>query len=134
MTIFLSEPDEYGGGELVVDTDGIPKTAKLPAGHAVIYSTYSLHRVNPVTSGVRYAAIGWMESHIRLPMHRDLLTDLLLCMDLVTSSPPRGLGLSGDALIYQRVQKVRSNLIRLWAESGRRIKRDLALTRVGLPC
>lgn len=61
-TIFLSEPDEYEGGELVIATEFGEKIVKLSAGSAVVYSSGSLHKVTPVTAGERYAAITWIQS------------------------------------------------------------------------
>lgn len=61
-TVFLSEPDDYEGGELVITTEFGEQSVKLPAGSAVIYPSASLHRVTPVTAGTRYAAITWIQS------------------------------------------------------------------------
>src|SRR5258708_28240335 len=75
-TLFLSEPDQYKGGELLVeDTYGV-HSVKLPAGHMVLYPSTSLHRVNPVTSGARVASFFWIQSMIRSDADRTLLYDL----------------------------------------------------------
>ncbi len=64
MTVFLSEPEEYQGGELIIATEFGEQQIKLPAGYAVLYPSSSLHRVTPVTKGERIAAITWMQSMI----------------------------------------------------------------------
>ena len=64
MTVFLSEPDEYEGGELVIATEFGEQRVKLAAGQAVVYSSSSLHKVTPVTQGQRVAAITWMQSMV----------------------------------------------------------------------
>ena len=64
-TLFLSEPGEYDGGELLVeDTYGV-HSVKLPAGHLVLYPATSLHRVSPVTRGARIASFFWIQSMVR---------------------------------------------------------------------
>jgi len=76
MTVFLSEPDEYEGGELVVATDFGEQRVKLKAGDAVVYPSSSLHQVTPVQSGERMAAICWMQSMIADSNVRKTLFDL----------------------------------------------------------
>ena len=75
-TLFLTEPDEYDGGELVVeDTYGV-HSVKLPAGHLVLYPSTSLHHVRPVTRGARVASFFWIQSMVRDDGQRTLLFDL----------------------------------------------------------
>ena len=75
-TLFLSAPDQYDGGELLVeDTYGVHQV-KLPAGHMVLYPASSLHRVTPVTRGARVASFFWIQSMIRCDGDRTLLYDL----------------------------------------------------------
>jgi PKHD-type hydroxylase len=75
-TLFLAEPEEYDGGELIVeDTFGV-HPVKLPAGHMVLYPASSLHRVQPVTRGARVASFFWIQSLIRDDGTRTLLFDL----------------------------------------------------------
>ena len=75
-TLFLSDPDEYDGGELVVeDTYGV-HSVKLPAGDIVVYPSTSLHRVEPVTQGVRIASFLWTQSLVRDAWRRAMLFDL----------------------------------------------------------
>ena len=64
MTTFLSEPEEYQGGELIISTEFGNQSIKLPAGYAVVYPSSSLHKVTAVTQGQRIAAITWMQSMI----------------------------------------------------------------------
>lgn len=64
MTTFLSEPEEYQGGELIISTEFGQQSIKLPAGYAVVYPSSSLHKVTAVTQGQRVAAITWMQSMI----------------------------------------------------------------------
>jgi PKHD-type hydroxylase len=75
-TLFFSEPDEYDGGELVVeDTYGV-HSVKLPAGHLILYPATSLHHVRPVTRGARLASFFWIQSMVRDDGERTLLFDL----------------------------------------------------------
>ena len=75
-TLFLTEPDEYDGGELMVeDTFGV-HSVKLPAGHMVLYPASSLHKVTPVTRGARVSSFFWIQSMLRDDGERTLLFDL----------------------------------------------------------
>ncbi|TKB47385.1 Fe2+-dependent dioxygenase [Thalassotalea mangrovi] len=76
MTLFLSEPEEYEGGELVIQTEFGEQRIKPKAGDAVTYPSSSLHKVTPVTSGVRFAAITWMQSMVQDTHIRELLFEL----------------------------------------------------------
>jgi len=64
MTLFLSEPDEYEGGELIIQTEFGEQQVKLPAGYVVVYPSSSLHKVTAVTKGQRIAVITWMQSMV----------------------------------------------------------------------
>ena len=75
-TLFLCDPDEYDGGELVIDDPFGPRSVKLPAGHLVLYPGTSVHRVEPVTRGARLASFFWIESLVRSDEQRRLLFDL----------------------------------------------------------
>lgn len=75
-TLFLSEPEEYDGGELVIQTDYGEQAHKLPAGSMVVYPSSSLHRVTPVTRGVRVAAITWLQSLVPCHHTRSTLYEL----------------------------------------------------------
>src|ERR1700691_441256 len=76
VTLFLSEPDEYDGGELIVEDYYGSHGVKLPAGHLVLYPATSLHTVTPVTRGVRVASFFWLQSMIRDGHARSLIFDL----------------------------------------------------------
>ena len=112
ITVFLSEPDSYEGGELMIDTDMRPQSIKLPAGAAVIYPTTVLHRVNPVTAGERQVALGWIQSTVRSAAHRQVLLDLAQSLDFFLKATREGLE-HPQAI---RLQKVYSNLMQMWGE------------------
>lgn len=114
MTIFLSDPAEYDGGELVIDTDIRPTPFKAPPGHAVIYPAFSLHRVEPVTRGVRLAAVTWIQSQVRAPQHRQSLIDIAQTLSWMERTFPQGQAHLHPE--FRRLQKVHVNLMRLWAE------------------
>ena len=108
-TLFLSEPDEYDGGELVVmDTYG-EHSVKLPAGDLVLYTSGSLHRVNPVTRGVRYASFFWLQSLVRDDGERRLLFDLDLGIRRMTQAQPEHPALVQLTGVYH-------NLLRRWSD------------------
>jgi PKHD-type hydroxylase len=108
-TLFFSNPEDYDGGELVIeDTYGI-HTVKLPAGHMVLYPSSSLHNVRPVTRGARVSSFFWIQSMIRDDGDRTLLFDLdNVTQRLNTDQPnsPSAVKLTG---LYH-------NLLRRWAE------------------
>ncbi|HEX5049700.1 MAG TPA: Fe2+-dependent dioxygenase [Gammaproteobacteria bacterium] len=107
-TLFLSSPDEYDGGELVVDDTYGPHGAKLPAGHLVLYPATSLHRVTPVTRGVRLACFFWVQSLVRGDAERTLLFD----MDMAIVRLRQQVG-DSDAVVA--LTGVYHNLLRRWA-------------------
>ncbi len=74
VTLFLSNPDEYDGGELTVEDTYGPHRVKLPAGHLVLYPASSLHKVEPVTRGARIASFFWIQSMVRDDGARTLLS------------------------------------------------------------
>jgi PKHD-type hydroxylase len=71
FTLFLSAPESYDGGELVIDSAAGEDAFKLGPGSVLTYPSTTLHRVAPVTRGQRLAAVGWVRSYIRDPAHRD---------------------------------------------------------------
>lgn len=112
LTVFVSAPDEYEGGELLINCDGPTVAAKQPAGHMVLYPADTLHQVAPVTAGVRVAAVGWVMSEIRRPDQRAILWELKRSRDELALA-----GLTQDPNgAYHRISKVRTNLLRMWAE------------------
>jgi len=108
-TLFLSGPDEYDGGELVVeDTYGV-HAVKLPAGHLVLYPSTSLHHVRPVTRGARICSFFWIQSMIRDDGERTLLFDLDAAIQRVDRDLP------GNPAAVQ-LTGIYHNLLRHWAE------------------
>ena len=83
VTLFLSSPDSYDGGELVIQQSSGEEEIKLPAGDAVVYSADSVHRVAPVTRGVRIAAVTWVQTAVQDARIRNLLFDLSLAVKQV---------------------------------------------------
>jgi len=86
-TLFFSEPEEYDGGELVVEDTYGSKRVKLPAGDMVLYPSTSLHHVTPVTRGARVSSFFWLQSIIRQDVHRSLLFDLDNAIQRLAGSP-----------------------------------------------
>ncbi|HRH81664.1 MAG TPA: Fe2+-dependent dioxygenase [Thiobacillaceae bacterium] len=76
FTLFLNDPEEYDGGELVIEDGFGGRPVKLPAGDLILYPSYSVHRVEPVTRGARLACFSWLESMVREPQRRELLYEL----------------------------------------------------------
>ena len=76
FTLFLSAPESYDGGELVIESAAGEDAFKLGPGSVLTYPSTTLHRVAPVTRGQRLAAVGWVRSYIRDPAHRELLFEL----------------------------------------------------------
>ena len=109
FTLFLSDPADYDGGELVTDTTAGEQSYKLPAGAAVVYPSSTLHRVNPVTRGERLAAVGWAQSQVRDPQHREILFDL----DTARRSLFQREGKSAE---FDALSKSLANLMRMWVE------------------
>lgn len=108
-TLFLSAPDEYEGGELLIeDTYGV-HSVKLPAGHLVLYPASSLHSVRPVTSGARVASFFWIQSMIRDDGQRSLLFDLDTSIQRLNQDLP-------DHPSAVQLTGVYHNLLRRWAE------------------
>jgi len=108
-TLFLANPDEYDGGELLVeDTYGV-HSIKLPAGHMVLYPATSLHRVAPVTRGARIASFFWIQSMVRGDSDRTLLFDLDTAIQALNADAPNHPSAVQLTAVYH-------NLLRRWAE------------------
>jgi len=108
-TLFFTDPDEYDGGELVVeDTYGV-HSVKLPAGHLVLYPSSSLHHVRPVTRGARIASFFWIQSMVRDDGERTLLFDLDTAIQRVNVDAP-------DHPSAVQLTGVYHNLLRRWAD------------------
>ena len=109
FTLFLSEPDSYQGGELVMESVDGETEIKLAPGEVVIYPTAALHRVAPVTSGERIAVVGWVRSLVRRPDQREILFDLdRACRALFERD--------GKTAELDLLLKSKANLLRQWAE------------------
>lgn len=110
ITLFLSEPEEYDGGELVIEDTFGTQRIKLPAGDAILYPASSIHRVEPVTRGCRLASFFWVESMIRNDEQRRLLFDMDLSILALREA-------QGDNEAVVRLTGCYHNLIRMWADS-----------------
>jgi PKHD-type hydroxylase len=109
-TLFLTPPEDYDGGELVVhDTYGA-HTVKLPAGHLVVYPATSMHSVNPVTRGSRWASFFWTQSMVKDDWRRHMLYELDLSIRAVRARLP-----DEDPAVV-RLTAHYHNLVRHWAE------------------
>ncbi len=108
-TVFLSDPDEYEGGELIIQSSYGEQSFKLPAGYAVAYPSGNLHRVAPVTAGRRQVMVLWIQSLIRDPAQRAILYELNQVRE------PR-LRKSPEDPETRRLDHVYINLVRMWAE------------------
>lgn len=109
FTLPLSQPDEYDGGELVIDDAIEERMIKLQAGDVVLYPTSALHRVAPVTRGERLAVVGWVTSWVRDPARREVLHDLDVAARAIFED-------QGKTPAFDRLFKAKSNLTRMWAD------------------
>jgi PKHD-type hydroxylase len=106
LTLFLNKPDSYDGGALIIQLASGEQEIKLGAGEAIVYSAKSIHRVEPVTRGVRLAAVTWIQSAVRDERMRAILHSLDMVMnDLAASGKPN-----------LRLSQAYHNLLRLSAE------------------
>lgn len=109
FTLFLSDPDSYDGGELVIEGTSGDDAHKPTAGSLVLYPTNALHRVTPVTSGVRLAAVGWIRSLVRNPEQRELLFDL-------DTARYRMFETAGKTEDFDLLSKCSASLMRMWCD------------------
>jgi PKHD-type hydroxylase len=109
-TLFLSEPAEYDGGELVIEDTFGSQSVKLAAGDLILYPASSVHRVEPVTRGCRLASFFWVESMVRDDAQRRLLFDL--DMSILTLR-----GTDGDTPPVVKLTGCYHNLLRMWADT-----------------
>jgi PKHD-type hydroxylase len=108
-TLFLSSPEEYDGGELLVEDTYGAHAIKLPAGDMVIYPATSLHRVTPVTRGARLASFFWIESMVRDDAQRTLLFDLDNAIQRLNAS-------GADEAACAHLTACYHNLLRMWTQ------------------
>jgi len=109
FSLFLSPPDSYAGGELVIETAAGEEAFKLPAGSLVTYPATFLHRVAPVSGGSRLVAAGWVRSFVRDPAHRELLFDL-------DTARRRLFDRDGKSAEADLLAKCTANLLRMWCD------------------
>ncbi|GAB3373351.1 Fe2+-dependent dioxygenase [Spongiibacter taiwanensis] len=110
MTLFFSEPEEYQGGELIIEDTYGAHSIKLPAGDMVLYPSTSLHRVTPVTEGQRLASFFWLQSMVASDEKRSLLFDMDMSIQNLSQ------GKEDDPAIIQ-LTGVYHNLLRQWAQT-----------------
>jgi len=108
FTLFLNDPADYDGGELIIEDGMGGRAVKVPAGHLILYPSYSVHRVEAVTRGARLACFSWLESMVREPQRRALLHEL--DMSIVALR-----GEQGETDTAVRLTSCYHNLMRMWA-------------------
>jgi len=108
-TFFLAGPEEYDGGELVIEDTYGSKCVKLPAGHLILYPSTSLHHVRPVTRGTRLCSFFWLQSMIREDAQRSLLFEMDVAIQRLGAEKP-------DHASVIQLTGVYHNLLRQWAE------------------
>ncbi|MSP82258.1 MAG: Fe2+-dependent dioxygenase [Alphaproteobacteria bacterium] len=109
LTLFLSDPATYDGGELSVDTEYGPKTAKLAAGDAALYPTLYYHEVKPVTRSERLVCVTWIQSLVRDPQRRQMLYDMAVLAEWIHGAAP-------GSPQFRQYNKIQLNLYRMWAD------------------
>ncbi len=109
VTVFLSDPADYDGGELIMASPFGDQEVKLPAGAAVLYPANTLHKVAPITRGERLAGVTWIKSHVRDMGQREMLYDLYRIRESLTKIDPDGEDTGLAAKTY-------ANLMRMWAD------------------
>lgn len=109
FTLPLVGTETYDGGALIFDEPLEERALRAEAGDMVLYPTGVLHRVEPVTRGMRLAIVGWVTSHVRDPMARDVLHDLDVAAQEMFES-------QGNSDGFNRLQKAKTNLYRMWAD------------------
>lgn len=108
ITLFLSPPDRYEGGELVIETPYGEQAIKLPSGDGILYPTTMLHRVDTVRAGERLVAVTWIESMVQDQAKRSLLYELAQVTQWAHQTAPE----SKPSL---QLSNIRANLVRMWA-------------------
>jgi PKHD-type hydroxylase len=117
LTLFLSEPASYDGGELSIDADSSATHVKLPRGDAVLYPASAVHEVMPVTRGVRWAAVSWVQSLVRRTDQRDVMWQLALAAEDLRSLQAADASRERKDGLERRLLGLRANLLRMWGES-----------------
>lgn len=109
LTLFLSDPSTYDGGELVIENIEGERTFKLEAGSVVVYPSSTLHRVEPVTRGIRSVAVSWVQSLVRDPYKREILFELDTARRALFAK-------DGKTTEFDLISKSHANLLRKWAD------------------
>jgi PKHD-type hydroxylase len=109
-TLFLTPPEDYDGGDLLIEDTYGTQRVKLPAGHMVVYPATSLHRVEPVTRGARISSFFWVESMVREDAQRSILFDLDMAIARLTEKCPDDPALVSLVGVYH-------NMLRMWGGS-----------------
>lgn len=109
LTLFLSPPSSYEGGELVIESSQGEQSFKLDAGSMIVYPSWTLHRVEKVTKGVRLAAVTWVQSLIRDPYEREILFDIETVRQSIFEK-------FGKTVEFDLLSKTHANLLRKWSE------------------
>ncbi|WP_321476781.1 Fe2+-dependent dioxygenase [uncultured Paludibaculum sp.] len=108
-TLFFTGPEEYEGGELVVEDTYGAHSVKLPAGHLILYPSTSLHHVRPVTQGARVCSFFWIQSMVRDDGERTLMFDLDMAIQRLSEEAPQHPSVVALTSVYH-------NLLRRWAD------------------
>lgn len=109
LTLFLSSPPTYTGGELVIETTQGEQAFKLEAGAMIIYPSSTLHRVEPIITGTRLAAVAWIQSLVRDVGDREILFDLDTARQAIFQQ-------HGKTREFDLISKTHANLLRKWVE------------------
>jgi len=110
ITVFISDVDEYDGGELIIHDAFGMQEVKLPSGCVVVYPSSSLHEVTEVTRGERLVAVTWAQSYVRDDRQREILSHLGQVKDKMNA-------IAADAVETDLVHHIHANLLRMWAET-----------------
>lgn len=109
-TLFLSDPDSYDGGELVIQGTPEAQSFKLPAGHLLLYPANRVHQVTPVTRGERLACFFWVESMVRSEVQRELLFEMDMALLRLRAD-------QGESASTVALTGIYHNLLRMWADA-----------------
>ena len=110
FTVFLAEPGDYDGGEMVIHADHGEEEVKLAAGDAIVYDGSNVHELRPVTRGARLACFGWAQSFIRDPQQREILARFRhMRMDMIRDHP--------ESPHLDELGNIYNNLMRMWSDA-----------------
>ncbi|MFO8237539.1 MAG: Fe2+-dependent dioxygenase [Prochlorococcaceae cyanobacterium] len=109
FTLFLSDPADYEGGALVLESPSGEEALRLPAGHAFVYPSSLLHHVEPVSRGDRLVAVGWIHSRVRHADQRELLFELDTARRALFQQ-------EGKSEVFDLISRSYTNLLRRWGE------------------